>query len=296
MTSPATTLSPPTATPKSEAPKQSFIARWAPHAVWIALTILVFAPTVYWLWQRWTMSVWHNIHGMFIPLIAILIIRHVLRADSKHDTDQSAWGFLLLAIGLAMVALDSAIRTQLLAALGLVICLPGFSLLLLGWRRTKALAFVWLLFPLMLPIPAAFIEGLMLLLRRITAVGAEHMLSWLGVPVMREGTYLYLAKSTLNVTDACSGFAALYASFALALILAYFTPSWPRRLLTIALAFPVAVSCNILRNTVLALAVQHWGGQVLDTAIHPASGMVMFAAAAALLTMLSGVEKRRPAA
>lgn len=269
---------------------------WAPHALWIALTLLVFAPTIYWLWQRWTMSVWHNVHGLFIPVIAALLIRHVLRSDPIKDAEQSTWGFLFLAVGLGMVALDSAIRTQLLSAVGLVICLPGFSLLLLGARRTKKLSFVWILCFFMLPIPAAFIERLMLLLRKITAFGAEHCLSLLGVPILREGTTLYLPTATLIVSDACSGFAALYASVALALILAYLNPSRARGFLTLAAAFPVAVACNIARNTFLALAVQRWGSHVLDTVVHPASGMVMFAAAAALLTLLSGARSWRPAA
>lgn len=269
---------------------------WAPHAVWIALTLLVFAPTIYWLWQRWTMSVWHNVHGLFIPVIAALLIRYVLRSDPIKQAEQSAWGFLFLAVGLGMVALDSAIRTQLLSAIGLVVCLPGFSLLLLGARRTKKLAFVWVLCFFMLPIPAAFVERLMLLLRTITAVGAEQCLSLLGVPILREGTTLHLPAATLVVSDACSGFAALYASVALALILAYLNPSRLRGSLTLAAAFPVAVACNILRNTFLALAVERWGSHVLDTVVHPASGMVMFAAAAALLTLLSGARNWRPAA
>lgn len=261
---------------------------WASHLIWIALALLVFAPTIYWLWQRWTMSVWHNVHGLFIPVIAALLIRHVLRSDPIKHAEQSAWGFVFLIAGLGMVALDSAIRTQLLSAVGLIVCLPGFSLLLLGARRTKKLAFVWVLLFFMLPIPAAFIERLMLLLRTITAIGAERCLSVLGIPILREGTTLYLPVATLVVSDACSGFAALYASVALALVLAYLNPARTRGLLTLAAAFPVAVACNILRNTFLALAVQRWGSHILDTVVHPASGMVMFAAAAALLTLLSG--------
>ena len=73
-------------------------------------------------------------------------------------------------------------------------------------------------------------------------------------------------------------------------------PSWPRRVITLAAAFPIAMACNILRCALLALIVQHWGSGTLDTVLHPASGMLTFTAAAALLTFLSRVEMRGPAA
>ena len=168
--------------------RQAFLRGWAAHSVWILLVILVFAPTIYWLWGRWTMSVWHNVHGMFIPFIVAYFIREELRSDQIVDAEQSAWGFLFLIPGLAMIVLDSAIGTQLLSAFGMLVCLPGLSLLLLGSRRTKALTFAWVLAFFMLPIPAAFVERVILLLRKISAAGAEPVIALFGVPVAREGT------------------------------------------------------------------------------------------------------------
>jgi exosortase len=241
------------------------------------------------------MSVWHNVHGIFIPFVVAYFILKVLRSDQITDADQSAWGFLFLILGLGMIVLDSAIRTQLLSAFGMIVCLPGLSLLLLGSRRTKALAFAWVLCLFMLPIPAAFMEGFILLLRRISAAGAGQVIALFGIPVVRDETMLFMPRANLYVTDACSGFSALYASVTLALVLAYLSPSWPRRVLTLAAAFPIAVACNILRTALLALMMQRWGGGIMDTFLHPASGMLTFAAAAALLTVLSRVGMRGPA-
>src|SRR5271167_2877989 len=146
----------------------------------------------------------------------------------------------------------------------------------------------------MLPIPAAFIERFILLLRKISAVGAEQVIALFGVPVAREDTTLFLPEASLSIGDACSGFSALYASVTLALILAYMNRSWPRGLVTLGAAFPIAMACNILRNALLALIVQRWGGGILHTVLHPASGMLMFTAAAALLAFLSRVGMRGP--
>src|SRR5664280_3816559 len=85
---------------------------WAAHTLWILPAILVFAPTIHWLWQRWTMSVWHNVHGLFIPFVVAYLICKVLRSDPIVDAEQSAWGFLFLVVALGMIVLDSAIQTQ----------------------------------------------------------------------------------------------------------------------------------------------------------------------------------------
>jgi exosortase len=275
--------------------RQELPRAWAAHTVWILLAILVFAPTIYWLCQRWTMSVWHNVHGLFIPFVCANFIYEVLRSDQVAEAEQSAWGFLFLIPGLAMIVLDSAIHTQLLAAFGMLVCLPGLSLLLLGSRRTRALSFVWILSFFMLPIPAAFIEKLTLLLRRISAAGAEQVIALLGVPVARQDTTLFLPKGPLSIVDACSGFSTLYACVTLALVLAYMNPSWPRRVVTLLAAFPIAIAGNILRCALFALIVERWGGGTLHTPLHPASGVLTFTAAAVLLIFLSGVKMQEPA-
>jgi len=267
----------------------------AAHTTWITLAILVFAPTIYWLWQRWTMDVWHDVHGLFIPFIVAYFIYRALRSDKTTEAEQSAWGFLFLISGLAMIVLDSAIGTQLLAALGMVVCLPGLSLLLLGGRRTRALAFVWVLSLFMLPIPAAFVESLILLLRRATAAGTEYFYALLAIPVMRVDTLLFLPKASMSINDGCSGFSVLYASVAFALVLAYLNSSWRIRVITLAMAIPVAMLCNVLRCSLLGLAMERWGTGIMDTAMHPISGMLNFAVAAALLTYVGTLKLRSSA-
>jgi exosortase len=289
LSDPAPALSPDGTARSDEAPRH-----WIVHCLWLVPAVLVFAPTMYWLWQRWTMDVWHNIHGLFIPLVMAYFVYRILRSDPVVDVEQSAWGFLFLVPGLGLIVLDSAIRTQLLSALGMVLCLPGLALLLLGRRRTRALAFVWLLSFFMLPIPAAFMETFILQLRTMTAAGAERVIALCGVPVVREGTTLLLPGANMVITDGCSGFSVLYASVALALVFAYMSPSWPWRVITLAAAFPIAVSCNVVRCASLGMIALHWGAGALDTAVHPLSGMLTFTAAAALLTYV-GTQARRTA-
>jgi exosortase len=261
---------------------------WNRHAAWLLLFAVIFAPTVYWLWQRWTMSVWHNTHGALIPFVVAYLVRDSLRRDRSREESSSAWGFLFLVTGLLLVVVDSAIRTQLLAAFGLVLCLPGLSLLLLGARRTRQLAFPLTLAFFMLPIPAAFVQRVMLLLREISAVGAAELLSLVGVPVLREHTMLHLSGTSLMVADACSGFSTLYSAVTMALLLAYLTPSRIRRVVILAAAAPAAIIANVLRCAALSLMVQGWGTEFLETWLHPFTGLASFGLALAVLMMLAG--------
>ena len=281
-----------TAPPASETTKRNASSPWAAHGTWLALAILVFAPTIDWLWHRWTMDVWHNVHGLFIPFVMAYVGWTVLRADRVSDREQSAWGFLFLIPGLGLIVLDSAIGSQLLSAVGMLVCLPGFSLLLLGCRRTRELSFVWILSIFMLPIPATFVESFLLLLRRITAVGTEYVIALFGVPVAREDTILFIPRGIISINEGCSGFSVLYGSVALASVLAYMNSSRRARMVTLALAAPIAIACNVLRCSTLGLLVEHWGGGILDTAIHPFSGMLTFAAMAALLTYVGTLRPR----
>jgi exosortase len=210
-----------------------------------------------------------------------------LREDISRKEESSPWGFAFLLPGLLMVVVDSAIRTQLLSAIGLVFSLLGLTLLLLGARRSKALGFPLVLLFFMLPIPTAFIDRLVLVLRRISATGCEHVASLTGLPVLRDFTTLYLPNSSLEIADACSGFSTLYASVTMALILAYLTPSTARRVAILISAVPVAIGCNILRCTLLAYLVNYQGAGVLETPLHPLTGIFSFSFALAILFLIS---------
>src|SRR5947209_1910851 len=92
--------------------------------------VLLYAPTVRWLWSRWTMSVWHNAHGMFVPPLAAFLAWHELKDHPELRRESgSAVGFVLLAPALILSALDAGMHTELLSSVSLVLALPGLSLL-----------------------------------------------------------------------------------------------------------------------------------------------------------------------
>jgi exosortase len=243
----------------------------------LAELVFLYAPTVRWLIQRWTMSVWHNAHGFMIPLVVGYFVWQELARVRSLPTTSSAWGFVFLVPALAIHTLDTGIYTQILSAISIVIALPGLSLLFLGAERTRLIAVPLAFTAFMLPVPLAATESLQLALRQIATAGAAAVLPLLGVSVYAEGTSLHMANATLLVADACSGFSTLYATCAVAALTAYSCNSWRGRVLVMSAAVPLAIAANLLRVILLAIMVRQAGLDVLETWMHPASGLLTFA-------------------
>jgi len=256
-------------------------------AVAIGLAV-VYAPTLVWLFGRWTISVWQHAHGLFIPPLVAWLVAQELKRHRNLPVASSAWGFALLVPALLLHVLDTGIQTQLLSALSLVIALPGLSLLFLGWPRTKTILFPLVFTGFALPIPLALTEQVHLALRQITTAAVTPLLSATGVSLFSQGTTIFLANATVEIADACSGFSTLYASMAFAFLLAYFSSSNRRRVLVLAVAAPVAIAANVLRMLILLHLVVLRGPQILDTFIHPLSGILTFAIALPLLLWAGG--------
>lgn len=264
------------------------------HLLAISVSLLclaVFAPTLQWMYAEWTRSVWSNEHGLFVPFAMAWLARNTLRGD-EGPAESSAWGLVPLALGLGLAVADANAQSRYLAAFGLLLALVGLSLLLLGARRTRALRVPLLLGLLLVPIP--YTVGTPLALRTLTASGVLPLLHMFGFTAIREGTQLIMPRQTFLVADACSGVAALYASLAAALVLAALSSSPWRRALLIVCAPILAVGANVVRVTLIVLLAQAFGNDVLDTAMHEASGVATFAVV--LVVLIAIANTRTPAA
>jgi exosortase len=158
----------------------------------------------------------------------------------------------------------------------------------MGVARTKAITFPLAFLAFALPIPLGVTENLHLALRHVATAGTAAVMPLLGIPVFVEGTTLHMARGALQVADACSGFSTLYAAMAVAFLTAYSTPSATRRAMVLVGAAPIAVTSNLLRVILLVVLTVTEGPEILDTWVHPASGMMTFALSLPLIFWLGG--------
>src|SRR3954447_13194593 len=258
--------------------------------------IALYAPTARWLYGRWTMSVWHNAHGLFIPPLVAWMIWQELKARPDLPVSSSAWGFGFLVPALALQVIDTGMHTELLSTIALVLALPGLSLLFLGAARTRLIAFPLFLAAFALPIPLGLTETIHLVLRKVAIAGASAVLPLLGMTVFSEGTTLHTVRGSLEVADACSGFSTLYAAMAVAFLTAYTAATNARRALVLLLAAPIAIASNVLRVIILVALVVWQGQPILETFVHPLSGMMTFALSLPIIFWLGGPPAERTAA
>lgn len=242
----------------------------------LIVIIAVYAPTVRWLLNRWTMSVWHHGHGILILLAVIYLIWIELKKHRELQDNVSAWGFAILIPALMIHILDAGISSQFLSAFSLFLALPGLSLLFLGTRRTKAIIFPLLILFLTLPIPLFMARFVHLILRDISSEAVAFILPFIGIPVFLQGTTLQIAAGHLDVADACSGFSTLYASVTIACLVAYYCQNFRRKIIIIIIAAPLAIVVNIMRIILLCVLVSQLGTDILNTNLHDISGMITF--------------------
>jgi exosortase len=254
----------------------------------LALWVAVFFPTMQWLAAKWTASVWTDEHGIFMPPLIAALAYFTLRGDPHDEAESSAWGFAFLAPGLALGLVDAALRTGYLGVLGLIVSLPGLSLLLLGARRTRMLAVPLSLGFLMVPLPASIATTVGL--RHLTAAAVEPALHAIGFSALRRGTVIQLAgeHNTFVVADACSGTATLYAGVAVAIVLACYARTHWRRAALLAAAAPLAIAANVLRVVALILMSSGIGHWIMQSPLHPLTGVATFAVVVAGLLLVAG--------
>jgi exosortase len=259
--------------------------RWL---VWLVVAQLgfLYAPTCLWLWNRWTMSVWQNGHGILVAALVFYLVWGELQKLKSLPLSSNPWGFAILIPALLIHMLDTGIHSQLLSGMALFLSLPGLALLFLGTERTKAILFPLCILLLTLPIPLVFTESIHLLLRHIATKSVAWLLNLLGVPVFSSGTLLEVEGGSLMVADACSGFATLYAAITIAILTAYFCNSPRRRILLLIIAAPLAIAVNIMRVLILTLLVNWFGLDVLATAAHEISGLLTFVIALPIIFFL----------
>jgi len=256
---------------------------------------LVFLPCLAWLYQEYSDSIWRNGHGFFLPLIIAVLIRDRLRRDANEREESSALGLVLILAGALLALVDAPIHSGLVAAMGLIITLPGLSLLLLGLRRTRMIAFPLSLSIFLMPLPI-YLPDTIYLAKGSAWIGSE-ILQIIGVPALLEQTIFTMKSGTFGVSANCSGIPVFYAAVLVSLIGASLTSSWPARIGILLSAWPVTVFFNGIRVAFLIGLDDHFGGSLLGTPIHGLSGIATFWAAIGTLCIIAMVSHRvwRPA-
>ena len=226
-------------------------------------------------------------HGYLIPPLAAYLVwerRHQLKSASVSGT---AVGLVIIA-GSLLVLLAGLLGAELfLMRIAMLGTLVGGVLFVLGWRYLKMLAFPLGILLLMIPIPSILFNQIVFPLQLLASRAGEATLYAAGIPVLREGNIIFLANTTLEVAEACSGIRSLVSLLTLAIVFGYFTDTRPGVRVAIALsAIPVAIAANAFRVAGTGIAAHYYGSAAAQGFFHSFSGWIVFIAALGMLFVI----------
>ena len=260
--------------------------RWCRLGIAGLAIVVGYAPTLMSLAREWatfpTLS-----HGFAIPLISMYLIwrrRHL----AQFTSDLSWRGLPVVISGLGLYAAGTLAATEsFIARISFPVTLFGVVLLLGGAVVARALlpGLGYLFF--MIPLPWSVLKELTGPATLIDATVTTAVSTWFGVPVLREGTVLYLPNITLEVADACSSVPSIASLLALGAAYGLARGrSGPVCLVLLLAAFPLGALANLVRIIMTVLGTYHLGPVVLGSALHMWNGTVVFLMTSGALVLL----------
>jgi EpsI family protein len=219
-------------------------------------------------------------HGFLIPLISLYLVwakRNLLALIPYRPSRWISSAVLVLGVGMLLAGYATGIPT--IQELSLLFTVTGIVVLLFGLSSLKILwlPIVYLLF--MIPVWEEAVTGhFHLPFQNISARNGIVLLNLLGIPAHREGLFIELPGTVLEVARACSGVNHLIAVIAIGIPLAYlFLSGWTRRILLILIAMVIAISANGLRVALIGILSYFNIGSPLHGPFHILQGLFVSA-------------------
>ena len=249
---------------------------------------LLYGEVVVGLVRSWSVDDNYT-HGFGVVPLALYFAwerRHRFLNTTAHP---SPWGLVGVLASLCLLAVGVLGTEYFTSRISIIGAVAGSLLFLHGWRRLRVMAFPIGFLLLMIPIPEIVFNQIALPLQFAASSFAEQCLSLLRIPVWREGNVIHLARTTLEVEEACSGIRSLVSLLTLGIVYGYFTDprGWIRLVLALS-TLPIAILTNALRVAGTGAAAHRFGPQVAEGFLHTFSGWFVFITACLMLALLQG--------
>jgi exosortase len=244
------------------------LLRWIANLIgkvwpWLAFRIFDVVGTKYGETQSGEASSSEWNYCLMVPFIVGWLVWRQVPQLRALPLAGSTHGYALLGFGIFLYLAGFLMESYYVGFGALEFVYAGFILLFLGWA---ALRLLW--FPLvflMFMWPYNFMEDVALELRMLMSALSHHVLQFIDVPNMLQGTaILSLPGSSspfaIDIADPCSGIRSLFALVMIAAVYAFiaFDKAW-QQLLIIALSVPLVFLGNLIRIVILALGTIHFG-------------------------------------
>ena len=262
-------------TAKREAGRSALI-RTLTLATLLGLSLLwAYWPALASMAERWSYDPRYS-HGYLVPAFALFLLWHRREVGASAPSRPSAWGLLLIAVGVGVKLVGAYIFIEWIDAMSLLPMLAGAGLLL-GGRRALLRAWpsiVFLIF--MIPLPYRVESAMGQPLRRLATTASTYALQTLGLPAVAEGDVIAIGADRIGVVEACNGLGMLFMALAFSTAAAFLVrrPASDRLLLVLSSA-PIALAVNAIRITTTGFLHVMVGGKFADAVFHDLAGWLM---------------------
>ena len=250
------------------------------------LLVPMYWPTWQWMWDRWNAEHDYFSHGMFVPVVTLILLL-IKQGQLRKATPGSSVAGLYFIIGSVMTHLFAVLwGVNFLSGLTLVTLILGLELYFLGWPITRILLWPTLFLFFMIPLPHVSVDYVATQAKFIAAKAAISIMQVAGYEVVGSGSRVLMPDNKLLVVDdVCSGLKYLFSLVAFgAFYVQLSSLTRARKGILLALAFPLAWLANVIRILTLCLVGYHWGtDKAVQWYSHDLFGFVMYILAFILL-------------
>jgi exosortase len=244
-------------------------------------------------------------HIFVVPLIGAALL-YAERSTIFRDLDGAPKRNVRVLVALAISGVAaayfwnsaSASSSLVLSVLGFLTLLGMGFVWLYGSHTFRSALFPLFFFLLMLPPPAAWIDGITMWLQEWSAEVTAWIFQLTGTPAFRRGLIFDLPGVSIEVARECSGIRSSIALGITCLAGSYLLlrRGWARAALLLAVV-PIAILKNGIRIATLSLLAIHVDESFLFGRLHRDGGVVFFGVGLALLLCvvrwLQQIERRR---
>lgn len=248
----------------------------------------VFRDGLVYMIERWDQEEYS--HGSLIPIITLFLIWQKKDALAAMGAGTSlvgpaGWVGTLIVLGGILVGLVGELSTiYLIIQYGFLMTILGVAMSLVGFRGLKLIWAPLLYLVFMVPLPSFLYANLSAELQLISSELGVAFVRWFNIPVFLEGNVIDLGIYKLQVVEACSGLRYLFPLMSFGYLSAYLYrgPVWHRLVLFLS-TIPITIVMNSFRIGVIGVAVDRWGIEMAEGALHFFEGWVIFMACVAIL-------------
>ena len=232
-------------------------------------------------------------HILLIFPVSLALI--LLSWDAKQDRGNPSFGVgsvliagALLISGVAARQLSTSPNLPLAAVIfGLVTWWIGAFAICFGLRTLRKYVFPLCFLFWLIPLPAAVLDSIVIMLQRGSAVASYGLFRAFGVPVIRDGVVLSIPGVDIEVARECSSIRSSLMLVVSSMVLAQlFVVSVWRKMSVVLIAVPLSVAKNAVRIFVLSMLGTRVDPSFLTGTLHHRGGIVFFLIALAGLVLL----------